>query len=70
MVEKNLGIGFLPLELTQTALQQKRVFQIPLQEEIPERGIYMIYKARKEENPGKKKIPGYVKFFSKESGKI
>jgi len=70
MVEKNLGIGFLPLELTQTALQQKRVFQIPLQEEIPERGIYMIYKARKEENQARKKFLDMLNFSQKESGKI
>ena len=56
MVEKNLGIGFLPLELAQTALQQGKVFQIPLRGEIPERGIYMIYKAGKEENQAKRKF--------------
>ena len=70
MVEKNLGIGFLPLELAKTALQQKRVFQIPLQEEIPERGIYMIYKARKEENQARKKFLDMLNFSQKESGKI
>lgn len=65
MVEKSLGIGFLPRELAQTALQQKKVFQIPLQEEIPERGIYMIYKTGKEENQARKKFLDMLNFSKK-----
>ncbi len=49
---------------------KKRVFQIPLQEEIPERGIYMIYKARKEENQARKKFLDMLNFSQKYSGKI
>ena len=30
MVEKNLGIGFLPYELAEQALEEGRVFEIPL----------------------------------------
>ena len=65
MVEKNLGIGFLPLELARTALQQKKVFQIPLQEEIPERGIYLIYKERREENQARRKFLDVLNFSQK-----
>ena len=65
MVEKNLGIGFLPLELAKEALKQEKVFQIPLKEKIPERGIYMIYKERKEENPARRKFLDVLNFSQK-----
>ena len=48
MVEKNLGIGFLPYELAEQALEEGRVFEIPLKESIPERRICMLYDTKRE----------------------
>lgn len=48
MVEKNLGIGFLPYELAAQALEEGRVFEIPLKESIPERRICMLYDTKRE----------------------
>ena len=48
MVEKNLGIGFLPYELAAQALEEGRVFEIPLEENIPERRICMLYDTKRE----------------------
>lgn len=49
MVINNLGIGFVPENIAQEALIQKKVFQIPLVTEIPKREIILFTsKARSE----------------------
>ena len=41
MVEKNLGIGFLPEEFAAEALRRRRIFRIPLKETIPQRSVIL-----------------------------
>lgn len=42
MIRHGLGIGFLPEEFVQNALQSQEVFQIPLKNTLPERCISLI----------------------------
>lgn len=43
MIEHNLGIGFLTHELAQCSVEEKKVWEIPLKEPVPERGVYFLY---------------------------
>lgn len=47
MIEHNLGIGFLTRELARRARDEKRVWEIPLTEPVPERGVYFLYDAKR-----------------------
>ncbi|WP_343210466.1 LysR family transcriptional regulator [Anaerolentibacter hominis] len=47
MILNNLGIGFLPLDFARRAIEEKQVFQIPLNESIPERSICMVYDTKR-----------------------
>ncbi|MCI2106576.1 MAG: LysR family transcriptional regulator [Intestinimonas sp.] len=42
MVKSGLGIGFIPKDLATEALERKEVFQIRLEEPIPERNICLV----------------------------
>lgn len=42
MIMYDLGIGFLPEEFALPALEQKKIFQLPLADELPERTICLI----------------------------
>lgn len=48
MIIHGLGIGFLPEEFAQEALERMEVVQIPLKEEIPERYISLVYDTKHE----------------------
>mgnify|MGYP000795337843 CR=1 FL=1 len=43
MVRCNLGIGFCPEGIARPAIEHKEVFEIELEEEIPERQICLVY---------------------------
>lgn len=60
MVEKNLGIGFLPYELAKQALEEGRVFEVPLKETIPERRICMLYNTSRESGTAGKRFRDMV----------
>ena len=60
MVEKNLGIGFLPYELAAQALEEGRVVEIPLKESIPERLICMLYDTNRESGTAAKRFRDMV----------
>lgn len=42
VIQRDLGIGFVPEDLAMPALAEKRVFLIPLQEKMPERQILIV----------------------------
>lgn len=43
LVKSELGLAFLPQEMTEEALAKHEVIQIRLKEEIPERYVCMVY---------------------------
>lgn len=42
MVKQNLGLGFIPEEMAQKAIQDEEVFKIDLEENLPERYICLV----------------------------
>lgn len=46
-VENDLGLAFVPEELTRDALDRGRIVQIPLQEEIPARSVLLVCDAKR-----------------------
>ena len=42
-VRYNLGLGFIPTEFAQNDINAGRVFEIKVNESLPERNIIMIY---------------------------
>ncbi|MFR5600978.1 MAG: LysR family transcriptional regulator [Lachnospiraceae bacterium] len=43
MIKNGLGIGFLPRELAEPSLRKKEIFEIHLNETLPEREVCLIY---------------------------
>lgn len=63
-VRHNLGIGFVPAELAETELESGEVFEIDMEESLPERNIFLVYDT---EHPRSIASKAFQKFLEKKS---
>ena len=61
MVRCNLGIGFCPEGIARPAIERKEVFEIELEEEIPERQITIVEDSGKPQSIAVQKLLTYFK---------
>ena len=57
----NLGIGFCPEGIARPAIERKEVFEIELEEEIPERQITIVEDSGKPQSIAVQKLLTYFK---------
>lgn len=60
MVRCNLGIGFCPEGIARPAIERKEVFEIELEEEIPERQITIVEDSGKPQSIAVQKLLTYL----------